>query len=400
MRFKCLIWKNIKKHPYRNIAIIVCFAFVAANILVADYLMTGVSNSLTVGLDRLGADIMVVPENATSNSEAFLLMGQPSTFFLSNSSLDEIAQINGVSLACPQLYIATIANAPCCSEGESVQLIGIDPSLDFTVTPWLESQLGRSLDQDEVIIGGKIESKVGSQVTFYGHTFIVAGQLESTGMGLDRCIFISLNDAYVMAAESGEKAIEKLDIEQGQISTVLVRIDKNIDINVVASNIQTNVNSTHVITSSSLMQGVTSQLSTTTQLLYITTASVAMISLPLIAVISSMASNERRKEVGLLRAMGGSKMFIFKLIFIEAIILAVIGGLVGILISLVGLFSFQNLIVANLQIPFLLPTLSDALMAASLAIALAVTIGSCASLFPAIKSCNLEPYEAIRSGET
>ncbi len=400
IRLRSLVWKNIKKHRYRNIATIICFVFVAANLFVANYLVTGVSNSLKVGLDRLGADITVVSENATSSTETFLLTGQPSTFYLSNSCLSTIAQVPGVSIVSPQLYIASLADASCCSEGTPIQLIGFDPSTDFTVTPWLTSTLGRTLNDNEVIVGNAITSKIGSHVTFYGHIFTIAGKLDTTGMGLDYCVFMTLSDAYEMAAKSAENAVIKLDIESGQISAVLVRLDQKADLANVTSDIQNSIVGIHAITSNSLMQGVTSKLASTTRLLYITTASVTLISIPLIAVISSMVANERRKEIGLLRAMGGSKKFVFKLVFTEAMFLAVAGGIIGVLISLVGLFSFQNLIAITLKIPFIFPSLGDALIGASSAIGLAVAIGSVASLFPSIKSCNLEPYEAIRSGDT
>lgn len=390
----------MKKYRYRNIATIICFVFVAANIFVANYLVTGVSNSLKVGQDRLGADIMVVSENATSNTEAFLLTGQPSTFYISNSCLSSIAQITGVSTVSPQLYIASLSGASCCSEGASVQLIGFDPSTDFTVTPWLTSSLGRALNHNEVIVGSGISSKVGAHVTFYGHIFTIAGKLDTTGMGLDYCVFMTLSDAYEMAAKSAENAVKTLDIESGQISVVLVRLDQNANLTKVRLDIQNNTGTIQTITSNNLMQGVNSKLESTTSLLYITTALVTIISIPLIAVISSMVANERRKEIGLLRAMGGSKKFVFKLVFIESLFLAVVGGIIGVLISFVGLFSFQNLIAMTLKIPFLFPSLADTLLGVSSAIGLAVAIGSIASIFPSIKSCNLEPYEAIRSGQT
>ncbi len=64
--FARLLKRNIKKRSYRNIATILCFAFVAASILSARYLIIGTTNCLNVGISRIGADLIVVPANATA----------------------------------------------------------------------------------------------------------------------------------------------------------------------------------------------------------------------------------------------------------------------------------------------------------------------------------------------
>ena len=152
--------------------------------------------------------------------------------------------------------------------------------------------------------------------------------------------------------------------------------------------------------SNGLVKMVEKQISATTQLLYVAAASVALVSLPLIALVSSMVINERKREIGILRAMGGTKWFILKLFFAESITLTLIGGIIGVLASFILMFSFQNLIALNLQIPFLWPSISQTFAEAGLALVIVVGVGTLASLYPAVKSSRLEPYGAIRSGES
>ena len=395
--FGRLLRRNIRRRPYRNITTILCFAFVAASILSARYLISGTTNSLNVGISRMGADLIVVPANSTAADEAAVLTGQPTTFFFNDNPVPEIMRVPGVAAVSPQLYIATL-RASCCAY--PVQLIGFNPGQDFIITPWLQTNLGGSLKQNGVIVGSAIVGDVGSQVRFYGQNFTIAGKLAPTGMGLDKTVFMRLQDVYTMAAESNKTAVEPLNLQPGQISVVLVRVAPGYNIAGVAAVIESMVSGTQVIQSSGLVNTVANQISATTQLLYITAASVTLVSLPLIALVSSMVINERKREIGILRAMGGTKRFILKLFFAEAITLALIGGIIGVLASFFLMYSFQNLIALNLQIPFLWPSISQTLSEVGMVLVLVAGAVTLAALYPAVKNSQIEPYDAIRSGES
>jgi putative ABC transport system permease protein len=395
--FAKLLTRNIRRRPYRNIATILCFAFVASSILSARYLISGTTNSLKVGSARLGADIIVVPAESVAAGEDVILTGQPSTFLFNNTPVPEIMRITGVAEACPQVFIATL-QASCCSF--PVQLIGFNESQDFTISPWLKSELGRPLKQNEVIVGSEVVGAIDTPFAFfYGRQFTLGARLEPTGTGLDTSIFIRMQDVYAMAAESEAKALQPLRLQPGQVSAVLVRVRAGFNPQGVSASIKSQVAGTEVITANSLVRKVADQISSTTQLLYVTSVSVMLVSFPLIALVSSMVINERRREIGILRAMGGTKRFIFKLFFTEALTLAAVGGVLGTSVSFILIYSFQNLIALTLQVPFLWPTIGETLTEVGLALLVVVSIGALASLYPAANNSQLEPYDAIRRGE-
>ncbi len=375
----------------------ICFAVVAGSLVSTYFLVGGTRNSFDVGLARMGADLMVVPAGQATTGETVILTGQPSTFFFNGSVLKAVEGIDGVEAASSQVYIATLKDAPCCSL--PVQLIGFNSSTDFTVSPWLTRELGRPLAPDEVIVGNRVTGAIGSNLRFYGHNFTIAARLEPTGMGMDVSVFIRAEDAYTMAEQSAAIGAAPLSIQRGQISAVLVRVDKSTDASTVASKIQAQITSTQVVTSNALVERISSQLSSASQLLYVTTAAVAGVTVPLVAIISTMAAGERRREMGLLRAMGAKRSFIFRMIFAEGTLLAAIGGLAGIFGSAVILYSFERLITTSLAVPFLWPPLLETLTYVGLTIMVAIAAGGLSSLYPAFTSSRLEPYEAIRRGE-
>ena len=391
-----LTWKNIRNRPYRNIATMLCYAFVAGSLISASFLVGGATSSLNSGFSRMGADLMVVPQEYSESAEAIILKGQPSTFSFDRQYLVSIQEVEGVDKASPQLYVQTLS-ASCCSI--PVQLIAYDPSRDFTITPWLQTRLKRPLETDEIIVGSRIAGDIGSRLQFYGHEFTIAGRLEPTGMGLDSSIFLRMEDAYVMADESPLKAVQPISLSRDRISSVLVQVGEHNDPNTVAARIQARIPGAKVIVPNYLVKKVTAQLESITRILYLITGSVIVISLPLIALISSMVAAERRGEIGILRALGATRSFIFQLIFLESACLSIFGGLLGIVTSFIILFSFQDLITSTLQVPLIWPNLWEISNDIALALVLVITIGCLSGLYPAYRSCMLEPSEAIRKGE-
>ncbi len=72
-----LAWRNIAGNGLRSWVVALCALVVAAFALFATLLLRGTATSLELAADRLGADIVVVPEGAQTEMEGALLMGVP-----------------------------------------------------------------------------------------------------------------------------------------------------------------------------------------------------------------------------------------------------------------------------------------------------------------------------------
>lgn len=391
-----LIQKNIAYRPIRNGALIFCFAIIASSLFTGNYILAGATDSVESGIARLGADIVVVPAQYEGKSEAVLLRGEPSTFFFDRNVVPSIQAINGVSRVAPQLYIATLDTACCYLP---VQLIAFDSSRDFTINPWLRKNSHAALKKDEIIVGNLIVPDVGTPLKFYGHDFTIAGKLDPTGTGLDTSIFIRYEDAYTMAAESGEKAVKPLVLPKDGSSAVLVQVQNQSEIQQIAKTINEQVTGSKSLTPELLISTVTGQLNSVTQILYLTAIVATLISLPLIALISIMVANERVREIGVLRSLGATRGLVFRLIFGESIVVSTLGGILGIIISWLLLVLFQELIGSIIKIPLSIPAASDLITISLQSLILTIAVGGIASLYPAYRSATMEPYTAIRSGE-
>ena len=389
--------QNLRRRLFRTLAVAACFGLITGTLFSESLISGGVQRSLQVGINRLGADLLVVPFGEEIPIQTSLLMGQPTSFTMNRSIQKQIAAIPGVEQTSVQLFIASLQRASCCSG--FFQLIAFEPETDFTITPWLKKALNRPLGSDEIIVGSKIFTPVGDELSFYGHKFVVAGRLESTGLGLDAAVFLSIETAYVMAAESKAKAEQPLEIGPDEISAVLVKVSSDTFPDGVGSRVKRTIEGVSVVISAQLVKSVEKQLSTLMKSMMLVTGAFWAASTLLVGTIFSMTTNERRREIGLLRAMGATGTFISKMVLTEATLLTLLGGIFGVIGGGVAMFSFSLLISTALDVPYLWPTMAQVAQMVATSIIVAILTGLLASLFPAIVGGRMEPLNAIRSGE-
>jgi len=393
-----LALQNLRRKPYRSVAIGLCVAVMTGSLFIATIVLRGVHTSLAVGSARLGADLVVVPTGYEALAQEAFITGQPTTFYMSGQIEFQIAEISGVHQTSAQVFVQTLTNASCCI-GEFF-LVGFDPETDFTISPWLVTHLkGETLGPLDVIAGDRILLREGDGATFYGTSFTIAGVLERTGMGIDRTIYVPLEGLRQMIADSSTLAEEILEIAPDEISSVLVSIEPGADVIDVAEAIEAGVGGVQVFTASQLNQAVARQLQGVMGITFGVTATLWLMSLLMVGLIFSLIVNERQRELGLLRAMGARSRVVFKLVMGEAGLLTGFGGVSGLVIAGVLLMSFSRLIQLRLRIPYLLPSLAEILVVEIGLLALALLTGAIASLHPALSISRMEPYAAIRQGE-
>jgi putative ABC transport system permease protein len=398
MNVPYVAFKNLKRKPTRTWLLFGIVAVVSCTLFAATLFLKSVNNALQIGTYRLGADILVVPESAETKVQTALLSGEPTQFLMDRSILDKVKGMEGVQSVTPQLFIKP-ASFFCCLT-EDVFLIAIDQNTDFTVKPWLEKNIGRMLSTSEVIIGGKIPVITGDTIPFFGSRFIVAGKMKPTGMNIvDRGVFMSMDAAYAMAENSKVKALQLLEIGRHEISTVLVQIKEDTRPDRVAIRIEHDIPGVKALVSDTVISTVRRQLAGLIRAILVISGILWLVVILIMAFAFTMIVNERRREIGLLRAMGANKRHIAAILLIEASLLSSGGGAAGILLGFGLLASFKNLMLYHLKLPYLFPS---PLMFAGLvagAFILSVLTGLLSGLLPSLVALRMEPYDAIRREE-
>ena len=108
---------------------------------------------------------------------------------------------------------------------------------------------------------------------------------------------------------------------------------------------------------------------------------------------------ERTKEIGVMKALGASRMDIFFLIWIETTLICLIGGVVGGLLAVLGGSVVEQ--VMELILPYApsgrLVLISPRLLVSTLVGT--VIMGLVAGFYPAFRAASMRPVEAIRSAD-
>lgn len=408
INYLTFIVAGIRNKPGRNLATVFCFAFIAANIFSGQYLIAGAMGSVNQGITRMGADYIVAPvqysvflrgsgpENTFAIVKAF-----PSVWRVNNNIMDVIGKVQGVSGMSPQLYVSTL-NLPALSSSP-VDVFGIDPTTDFTIQPWLRQPLKHPLDPGEIIVGHQINGEISSKIQVSNHAYTIAGRLDPTQSAVDNTVFLRLDDAYTLAATEGIVHPSAPHISPGDINAVLVRIVPGENPDTVGASIRRSFPRTYitVIGRHFTLDPVSQDIEGLPFLLNSISVIIVVAAFPLIALIAAMVAHERQREIGLLKSMGAKRNVIFSLVIAESLFLAAIGGIAGIVASLItfNILNTQGILNSVLQVSFRMPTMAETGLMAGVALIVVIAIGSIASLYPAYRSSRMNPYDAIRGDE-
>jgi putative ABC transport system permease protein len=391
-----LALRNLADNAFRSWVVVICAFLVASFVLATILILRGAEDSLRLAIDRVGADVIVVPEGAQTKVESALLMGHSEEVWMPADTLEKVAAVEGVEAVSPQIYLSTLKDASCCSVSDMF-LIAYDPQTDFTLRPWLEKNVGDELKLGEAIGGTYVFVPEGEQnILLYGYFITLKGNMEPTGTGLDQSMFLTYETAEDIARLSVNLAEKPLVLPEDSISTVLVKTAPGYDPYDVALNIMHDVPGVTPIESPGMFQSYRKQMSNLLRVVLVVIAITLGLALLLIGLIFSMAANERRREMGVLRAMGATRSFVFQSLLVEAGFLALAGGLAGIAFTVLATYLFRHALMTSMGLPFLLP--SPQILMVQVAGGLALALGSVtvAALIPAYRISHQDPASAMR----
>ena len=391
-----LVLKNIKGNAVRSLLAFLCVLGVSAFFMSTMVVSRGTQDSLQKGLQRLGADILVVPYGAQTDIETALLMGKPSHIWMPQNYLNKIAEMNGVASVSPQIYLQSLYQAACCSVSETF-LVVYDPATDFTVTPWLHKNLGRDLATGEVIGGAYIFSPTGDNtLKLYGSNLKLAGNLEPTGTGMDQTIFFTVATAQEIAGSSLTDAVSPLQIPQGEVSSILVKLKPGVDAQSVMSPIYLNMPDVVPIASPQLFGTFRQQMLGLLGGVMVIMSLTWILSAIVIGLVFSMSANERQRQMSVLRSLGATRWYVLRSLLAESSLLAASAAAAGSFIGILGIHIFQNYFAGTLKMPFLFPSITSLFIFFVLSLILSLITVNLATIFPAVRISRMEPALAMR----
>ena len=221
-----LALQNLGRRKARTLLLLAAVAICSGAVFTGAVLMRSIETSMAVGFTRLGADMLVVPAGTLTNITAALLTAEPTDLTLDASMLDRLSQPQGRAEGGAAIDLSHRCARATGTATKSVDLIAFDPARDITVQPWLEQHLDRPLRKGDVIVGGRREEPLGSELLLFGEPLTVYGKLGKTAVGThERGLFITLRDPGRAARRPcSRSAARKAPLEPNKLSGVLLEL--------------------------------------------------------------------------------------------------------------------------------------------------------------------------------
>ena len=396
-----LIWNNIARRRTQSTLTVTITALTVAVFVMVMGIFQTVNQGLALSRERLGADAILMPKYSAAKGEDLLFTAIPENIYMPIEVVEQAKQLDGIAAMSPQFYCQTLALG-CCDPGEEARIIGYDPETDFILKPYLDDEHKNGMSETEVIVGNAYEDEdlVGMNYMILGRIFKVVTVLQPTGTGMDSTFFMDWRVAQDMCLESEvlRENWTKKD-PHDYISVIMIKFAEGTDPNAFVRQVEDSGMECKVLLTRDTISDLQSQLEVTMKVMFaLWAASLLIAVLSLVGRFNALAK-ERKKEIGLLRAIGLKKGQVFGLIIGETCTMAAMGGILGSAVALICM----DPVIESLKNAFKLSpsvwSTSLALLCGVAGVLLAVVLGFAAAVTPAWKSASMDPQAAITQGE-
>jgi|SRR3954453_21858822 len=361
-----MIVANLVHRPIRSLISIVAIALEVTLILLIVWLSLGMLNDSRQRQQGIGADVIVLPPGS---SNMIGVTGAPAPIKVA----DIIAKQPHVQRVSPVIMQLS-------TSGNVEVLYGIDlPSFEALGSPFHYLEGGPFQGPNDTLVDDFFaqskHTKVGDTIEILNHPFRVAGIVEH-GKGARKFLPI--------------KTLQDLTGAEGKASAFYVKLDSPSNADAVVDQIKKIPGMEQYMVRSmrdylSLM--TPSNIPALSIFINVVIAISVIIGVLVIFQAMYTAVMERTREIGILKAIGASKLYIVNVVLRETALLAIAGIAVGILFSL----SASTAIALRLPTLQVVPVWAWVWKAAGIAVVSALA----GALYPAFKAAQKDPIDAL-----
>ena len=387
-------YKNLKRKKIRS-ALTIGGVGIAVAVLVS--LMgfdKGYQESLTGNIDRMGYQLLVTAKGCPYEAATLMLKGGGGLRYMEQDVYEKIQQDNRIDKITPQLVATVYDPDRLAGQGGFSMYMGIIDSY-LELKPWSKFKDGgwfSSQTAEEAIMGfeaAEVEQRLVGDKIFIpkiDKILTVVGIFERTGTQDDGIIFLPLKTTQEIFSLPNKltgvgiklkNLYETVDFEEDLYKEPGIQI---ISMAQVRGTILNLISSAKVMANS---------------------VAVIAIFIAVIGVVNTilMSVFERTQEIGVMKAIGASRLQIFKLIWSETILVCAFGGIFGNILALLGNEIIEY--VVKKVLPYA-PTGDLVLITPNLllwAFVGAIFLGILSGIYPSWRASSMRPVEAIRTGE-
>ena len=328
-------------------------------------------------------------------------MGGFSAAPMALSTADLVADVDGVAVVIPEVMLLM-------DEEMSAVSMSVPPMIQGSVagadqgreTFELRYAQGRALAADDegrrvTVLGSDIARKfdagVGDTIVLRGAEFEVVGVLEPTLTAPDQTAMVPFRAAQELFVASLPPMVRE-SVEADSVTTSMtVFPEPGVDPDVLARRIETELPDVSAMSGKDFDEQIGSSMAILNAILI----GIALISLVVggLSVVNTMAMSiaERTREIGIKRAIGGSRLRIVRELVVEAGLIGFIGGAIGLALGALVVTLVNDAGRSSGTVLFDLTTGT-----AITAVLFSTILGALAGFMPALHAARLDPVSALR----
>lgn len=376
--------KNIVNNKLRSLLTMLGLVIGIASVIILVGIGNGTSNQVTSQIQSLGADILTLKISTDDAS-------------LDYSQIDVISNLTNIDSAAPYKTVSSTVTRGVTSASRASIIATTAEYMNVTNLTISNGRVLSPIDLENnskvCLLGNDIATNlfslsnpVGQSIKIDGDNYTVIGVLtavgSSMGSNVDEMIMIPFTTAKYLGSDTSIdnlyiKVTDEKKIEQ---ATTIIE-------NYITSSLGITTDDFSVSSQDSMIDTMDSVTNTLSLLL----GGIASISLIVggIGVMNVMlvSVTERTKEIGIRKALGAKRSDILMQFLIEALVLCILGGIIGVLFG-IGI----GLVLGKMGYSFAPGT--GIVLIAFLSSAL---IGTIFGIFPANKASKLNPIDALHT---
>ncbi len=385
MKLKDISISNLRRRKGKVFFLVVGLTIGITTVVALISITRMMNQDISNKLDEFGANIVILPRSDDlSLSYGGMNIGGVAlnTQALKDSDIPKIRQIEvreSISTISPKILgVAEV-------EGRKVLLMGVLFQEEVRLKKWWKIHGAVPKTQDEVLLGNEVAVKLfkstGDTLAINGKAVRVSGVLDETGSQDDFLVLGDLNFVQGMTRKAGALSLIEVSAfcNTCPIDEIVRQISKKLPhakVTAIKQNLETKMEALDHFKKFSIGISI-----------------IVLLIGGLIVFTNMMASvNERKREIGIFRAIGFRKSHIIRIIFLEALIIGLMAGVIGYLLGL-GVSQVMGPMITGMKgaaIPI------DPILATGV-ILLSAILGVLSSAYPALHASKMDPTEALRA---
>ena len=341
-----------------------------------------------IGLGALADGLEGGYQSMLSGSNADLILNQPNTVDISYSSIDE--EVGEQLKASPEVSeVSGMLQGFTQAEGEPFFFVFGHPENSFVLGRFqlvegadLNSKEAQQTHGNPILLGSAaaeiLDKEIGDTMRLTNSVFRIVGIYETGDAFEDSGALLRLQDAQELLGKPRQVSIYYIRLKDPQLQERFMNRVERLWPDLSISGVEEYANNQ---TLSDMLRVYVWAIGG----LAIVIGGVGMMNAQLMAVM------ERTREIGVLRAVGWRRRRVLRMILLESLFVSLFGGLIGIALGWIILYSLSNSTVILGVNPSNIGT--NLIIQASMVV---IILGLVGGLYPAWRASQMQPVEALR----